>query len=120
MTDTQSSTQSFNEWHRTADRIGAEDAWDHQQAIIDQRDAKIAVQKEYIAELEQRPEVCWEDDGEIQIEWYKDPTHVLSLSIGPRGNVSWSGLWGEEAKNDGVMSADLFTSISRFVPPEQE
>jgi len=119
-------------------------AWDHQQFNIEYRDAEIAKQRKDIlelehqrdglmslpeenqhriavleAELDQRPEVSWEEDGEIEIAWYIEPSKVLSLSIGQQGQLSWAGAWGDEAKNGDTISPDLFQSIARFLPPPE-
>jgi hypothetical protein len=45
------------------------------------------------------------DRFDTNIEFYIDPTHSLSISIDPSGDISWAYLWGED-KDHG--SSSLF------------
>ncbi|HEY7395560.1 MAG TPA: hypothetical protein VH559_11985 [Gemmatimonadaceae bacterium] len=40
------------------------------------------------------PEVCVEDDGDIEFEWYFGPRRVFSVSIRRDGFISWAVLAG--------------------------
>ena len=40
------------------------------------------------------PEISIEPDGEISFEWYDAPRWVYSVSIGPRGTLTYAGLFG--------------------------
>lgn len=47
------------------------------------------------------PAVGAEPDGHLTLEWYKNPSRVLSLSIGPEGELSYAALLGENARRTG-------------------
>lgn len=40
------------------------------------------------------PEIVVDNDGEILLEWDKGPRHVLSISVGRDGTLSYAGLFG--------------------------
>jgi hypothetical protein len=42
------------------------------------------------------PEVVVEPDGEISFEWSDSPKWVFSVSIGPRGELAYAGLFGRK------------------------
>jgi hypothetical protein len=42
------------------------------------------------------PEVAADPDGEIALEWYRDPGFSFSISIGPTGRLAYAGLFGPE------------------------
>ena len=44
-----------------------------------------------------QPEVSSEPDGHINLEWYRLPRRVLSVSIGPNGRLHWAALIGTES-----------------------
>lgn len=89
----------------------------HSKAMIA---AELAYRDDRIAELEaqlqERPEVTREEDGWIQIEWYRQSNETFSLSISPRGEVAWAYLLPEGGDSGGEMSAWVFSSIAQFLP----
>jgi hypothetical protein len=40
------------------------------------------------------PDLSVDPDGEISFEWYFEPRRVLSISVGPHGELSYAGLFG--------------------------
>jgi hypothetical protein len=47
------------------------------------------------------PSVGAEPDGHLTLEWYRNPSRVLSLSIGPEGELSYAALLGETSRRTG-------------------
>lgn len=47
------------------------------------------------------PEVAADPDGEISLEWYREPRHVFSVSVGRDRRLTYAGLFGE-AKTHGT------------------
>ena len=56
------------------------------------------------------PEIGADPDGEVSLEWYAGPRQTLSVSISPKGVLSYAGLFGNEA----VHGFDVFVDV---VPP---
>lgn len=50
------------------------------------------------------PELSVDPDGEVSFEWSASPTQVLSVSVSPRGRLSYAGLFGEET----IQNAEFF------------
>ncbi len=42
------------------------------------------------------PSVTGEPDGHINLEWYRSPRRLLTLSIAPNGRLHWAALIGSE------------------------
>lgn len=47
------------------------------------------------------PTVGAEPDGHLTLEWYHDASRVLSLSIGPEGELNYAALLGETSRRTG-------------------
>jgi hypothetical protein len=39
-------------------------------------------------------DVSVDPDGEVSIEWFREPRHVLSVSVSPTGKLSYAGTFG--------------------------
>jgi hypothetical protein len=60
------------------------------------------------------PQVEVDDDGEIAFEWYRDDHWNFSVSVGPRGTLSYAGLFGETTAYGTERISDEFPeNISR-------
>ena len=44
-----------------------------------------------------QPEVSAEPDGHINLEWYRNPRRVISVSIAPNNRLHWAALIGTES-----------------------
>ena len=53
------------------------------------------------------PSVGAEPDGHLTLEWYHSPSRVLSLSIGPGGELNFAALLGHTSRRTG---AEVFGS----------
>ncbi len=42
------------------------------------------------------PKVTGEPDGHINLEWYRNPRRLLSVSVAPEGRLHWAALIGSE------------------------
>lgn len=42
------------------------------------------------------PTVTAEPDGHLNLEWYKHPRRILSVSVSPTGTLHWAALIGSE------------------------
>lgn len=42
------------------------------------------------------PTVTAEPDGHLNLEWYKNPRRILSVSVSPSGTLHWAALIGSE------------------------
>lgn len=40
------------------------------------------------------PEISIDPDGEVAMEWHRAPRLVFSVSVGPRGELTYAGLFG--------------------------
>ena len=49
-----------------------------------------------------QPEVSAEPDGHINLEWYRNPRRVLSVSIAPSNRLHWAALIGTESPRGAV------------------
>lgn len=47
------------------------------------------------------PTVGAEPDGHLTLEWYHSPDRVLSVSIGPQGELNYAALLGETSRRTG-------------------
>lgn len=41
------------------------------------------------------PEVVVEPDGEVAFEWYVNPSKVFSVSVGPKGELHYAGIFNQ-------------------------
>lgn len=72
-----------------------------------------------IERLRKRPEVTLGDDGYIDIDWHDGPGQVLSLSIGPDGDVACAGLSKKLGQTcSGTLTPDVFKAIAEFIQDE--
>ena len=46
-----------------------------------------------------RPTIGAEPDGQITLEWYRNPNRVLSVSVDPRGVLHFAGLFGADKQS---------------------
>lgn len=44
-----------------------------------------------------QPEVVAEPDGHINLEWYRSPRRIVSVSVAPRNRLHWAALIGTES-----------------------
>lgn len=42
------------------------------------------------------PTISAEPDGHIDLEWYREPRRILSVSVAPEGMLYWAALFGIE------------------------
>ncbi len=42
------------------------------------------------------PEITAEPDGHLNLEWYRHPRRILSVSVSPEGALYWAALFGTE------------------------
>lgn len=49
-----------------------------------------------------QPEVTAEPDGHINLEWYRSPRRVVSVSIAPNNRLHWAALIGTESPRGAV------------------
>ena len=66
------------------------------------------------------PEVAIDPDGEISFEWYKAPRWVLSVSVGPRGELAYAGLFGRRRSHGTAqfvdeIPSDVLHGLGRFL-----
>ncbi len=47
------------------------------------------------------PSVGAEPDGHLTLEWYQSPKRVLSVSVGPAGELNYAALLGETSRRTG-------------------
>jgi hypothetical protein len=50
------------------------------------------------------PTVGAEPDGHLTLEWYRNPSRVLSVSIGPEGDLHYAALLGSSGKSAGTLA----------------
>ena len=48
------------------------------------------------------PSVGAEPDGHLTLEWYRSPSRVLSLSVGPGGELHYAALLGDTSRRTGT------------------
>ena len=53
-----------------------------------------------------QPEVSAEPDGNINLEWYRNPRRVISVSIAPNNRLHWAALIGTESPRGAVRYID--------------
>lgn len=53
-----------------------------------------------------QPQVSGESDGNINLEWYRSPRRVLSVSVAPGGRLHWAALIGTESPRGVVRYTD--------------
>jgi hypothetical protein len=49
-----------------------------------------------------QPEVTSEPDGHVNLEWYRSPRRVISVSIAPNNRLHWAALIGTESPRGAV------------------
>lgn len=57
------------------------------------------------------PEVTAEPDGHINLEWYREPRRVVSVSIAPSNRLAWAALIGTESPRGIVRFIDTIPVI---------
>ena len=63
-----------------------------------------------------QPAVSAEPDGHINLEWYRNPRRVISVSIGPADRLHWAALIGSESPRGSVRLIDRIPeSILRYI-----
>jgi len=65
-----------------------------------------------------QPAVSAEPDGHINLEWYRSPRRVISVSVGPADRLYWAALIGSESPRGCVRFIDrvpesILRSIAR-------
>ena len=65
-----------------------------------------------------QPAVSAEPDGHINLEWYRNPRRVISVSVGPADRLYWAALIGSESPRGCVRFIDrvpesILRSIAR-------
>ncbi len=72
--------------------------WDNEDAdAIEQdtlRDAYLLI--EALPDGYPVPDITAEPDGHLDLEWFRQPRRILSVSVGPDGMLSWAALVGIE------------------------
>lgn len=58
-----------------------------------------------------QPEVAAEPDGHINLEWYREPRRVISVSIAPNNRLHWAALIGTESPRGAVQYIDRIPAI---------
>lgn len=49
-----------------------------------------------------QPDVTSEPDGHINLEWYRSPRRVISVSVAPNNRLHWAALIGTESPRGAV------------------
>lgn len=49
-----------------------------------------------LPEADAPTEISAEPDGHVNLEWYRAPRRVLTVSVGPTGVLHWAALLGDE------------------------
>ncbi|HJW95353.1 MAG TPA: hypothetical protein VJ901_17175 [Thermoanaerobaculia bacterium] len=52
------------------------------------------------------PEISADPDGEVSIEWYREPRRLFSISVSASGNLSYAGMFGKSS----VYGTEEFTN----------
>ncbi len=58
-----------------------------------------------------QPEVSSEPDGHINLEWYRSPRRVFSVSIAPNNRLHWAALIGTESPRGSVRYIERIPEI---------
>lgn len=58
-----------------------------------------------------QPEVSAEPDGHINLEWYRKPRRVVSVSIAPDNRLHWATLIGTESPRGTVRYIDRIPNL---------
>lgn len=53
-----------------------------------------------------QPSVSAEPDGHINLEWYRNPRRVISVSVAPSDRLHWAALIGSESPRGAVRFID--------------
>jgi len=67
------------------------------------------------------PTVGAEPDGHLTLEWYRNPSRVVSVSVSPEGDLHYAALLGSAARRNGTepflgsIPADLLEIIRRVM-----
>lgn len=63
------------------------------------------------------PTVGAEPDGHLELEWYKSPRRVLSVSVAPDGNLHFAALLGETSRRHGseAFLGEVPSDIQRLI-----
>lgn len=87
----------FNQLYDIFDQCSSE-GWDGYQAVPVARDT-FDYASFILACLSPNipfPEIGADPDGHLNFEWYKDPRHLVSVSISPEGKLYYAALIGEK------------------------
>lgn len=68
------------------------------------------------------PDVSPEPDGDISFEWYCNPSHVVSISVGPKGYLYFAALIGLKKRYGsepfgGEIPQEIFDVIHQVIEP---
>jgi len=64
------------------------------------------------------PDVSVDPDGEVALEWYKNPRWVFSVSVGADGTLTYAGIWENtethgSSKWDEILPQEIVNGIRR-------
>ncbi len=66
-----------------------------------------------------QPSMIHEPDGDVDLSWYADSSHVLSVSVSPTGRIAWAYIIGGETRSGSRHASDpwpeTFTTIILFL-----
>ena len=63
-----------------------------------------------------QPSVSAEPDGHVNLEWYRSPRRVISVSVGQADRLHWAALIGSESPRGSVRFIDRVPeSILRYI-----
>jgi len=63
-----------------------------------------------------QPSVSAEPDGHINLEWYRNPRRVISVSVAPSDRLHWAALIGSESPRGSARFIDRVPeSILRYI-----
>jgi hypothetical protein len=62
------------------------------------------------------PSITAEPDGHINLEWYRNPRRILSVSVSPEGMLYWAALFGiEDPRGSCPFYGDIPATIVHWV-----
>jgi hypothetical protein len=63
-----------------------------------------------------QPSISAEPDGHINLEWYRNPRRVISVSVAPSDRLHWAALIGSESPRGSARFIDRIPeSILRYI-----
>ncbi|HQX52824.1 MAG TPA: hypothetical protein PLY87_29515 [Planctomycetaceae bacterium] len=90
-------------WQATEARCGISD--DEAAITSEVRDAAVRFVESLPLGFPQ-PAISAEPDGHINLEWYRNPRRVISVSVGPADRLHWAALIGSESPRGSVRFID--------------